>query len=299
MKAVTVRLDASGLSGLLRRVKAGQQSGFDRFDLCIQNPQLPLGRIVNELRENKVSLAALRLNEPRHEAVILRRPGYAKLGAKDTAIAERSAEMVIQTALAMAELRPQFLILDGGYTNVPSLNEKQLRLDELLDTEDNPEKRAQGMREVAVADPGLVEAQLVNLCRGLHKVARELAPLQVCLLPPDSPLGLLQPAAMKMVFDDLKGLGFWHSTCNAALLHKAGGPTQHEWIEQFSSRLKGVYLADTLGAHGEQAPGLGEIDFRQLAPDLASTTVRVLVVDDEKGSKLRFGSDYLAKVGIF
>ena len=43
----------------------------------------------------------------------------------------------------------------------------------------------------------------------------------------------------------------------------------------------------------------GEIDFEQLAPELAQSTIRVMVVDDDKGTKLRFGNEYLAKVGIF
>lgn len=299
MKAVTVRLDASGLGGLMRRVKAGQQSGFERFDLCIQSPQVPLGRIVNSLKDYKVSVTALRLFEPRPEAQVLRRPGYSKVGARDAAIAARSAEMAVETALALAELKPQFLVLDGGYVNVPSLHEKQIRLDELLDGDESPAKCREEVAKIGAVDRALVEEQLVNLCRGLHRVVKELSPLQVCLLPPDSPFGLLQPDALQLVFGDLPKLGYWHSTSNAALLHKLGGPPQMAWVERFGRRLRGVYLADMLGGHGEQTPGLGEVDFAKLAPELATSTVRVLMIDDEKGSKLRFGSDYLAKCGIF
>jgi hypothetical protein len=79
----------------------------------------------------------------------------------------------------------------------------------------------------------------------------------------------------------------------------AGSRLVTRGVERFATRLKGVYLADMLGGHGEQPPGLGEIDFQKLAPELGRSTVRVLVVDDDKGSKLRFGSEYLAKVGIF
>jgi hypothetical protein len=148
-------------------------------------------------------------------------------------------------------------------------------------------------------DKSLVEEQLVNFCRGLHRIAKELSPLQVCLLPPDSPFGLLQPEPMQHVLSDLKNVSFWHSTSNAALLRKLGGPPEQEWITRFSPRLRGVYLADMLGGHGEQPPGLGEIDFSKLAPELGSAVVRVLVIDDDKGTKLRFGTDYLTKVGIF
>lgn len=299
MKAVTIRFDQSGLEGLLRRVKAGQKGGFDRFDLCILNHNLPLGRIANELREHKVSLAALRLIEPRHEALVLRRPGYSKAGAKDGAIAMRSAEMVAETALALAELRPQFLVLDGGYVHVSNLQDRQLQLDELLDCEESESKRKDATDKIIRLDQSLVEQQLLHLCRGLHKVSKELAPLRVCLLTPGSPFGLLQPDAMQHVLSDLKTVDYWHSTSNAALLRKLGGPPEQEWLERFSPRLRGVYLADMLGGHGEQPPGLGEIDFSKLAPELASSVVRVLVIDDDKGTKLRFGTDYLTRVGIF
>jgi hypothetical protein len=155
------------------------------------------------------------------------------------------------------------------------------------------------IRKVVTLDRGLVEAQLANLCRGLHRISREVAPLPVCLVTADSPYGLLQPDALQLVLDDLPKVFYWHSTSNAALVHKLGGPKEETWVERFATRLKGVYLADMLGGHGEQPPGLGEIDFQKLAPELGRSTVRVLVVDDDKGSKLRFGSEYLAKVGIF
>lgn len=299
MKAVTVKLDQSGLDGLLRRVKAGQKGGFERFDLCIQSHNLPLGRIVNSLREHKVSLATLRLVEARHEALVLRKPGYAKVGAKDGAISARSAEMVVETALAMAGLKPEFLVLDGGFVNVNNLHDKQLQLDELLDCEDNEDKRKDATDKVIRLDKSLVEEQLVNFCRGLHRIAKELAPLHICLLPPHSPFGLLQPESMQHVLADLKNVSFWHSTSNAALLRKLGGPPEQEWINRFGPRMRGIYLADMLGGHGEQPPGLGEIDFSKLAPELATSVVRVLVIDDDNGTKLRFGTDYLTKVGIF
>lgn len=299
MKAVTIRLDQSGLEGLLRRVKVGQKGGFDRFDLCIQGHGLDPGRIVNALREHKVALASLRLSEPRNDALVLRKPGFSKTGAKDPAIAARSAEIVVEAALALAPLKPASLVLDGGYVNVSRLQDKQLALDELLDCEDSEEKRRDATDKVIRQDKALVEQQLVNLCRGLHGAARQLAPLQLCLLPADSPLGLLQPEAMAHVLADLKNVGYWHSTSNVALLRKLGGPPEHEWLERFGPRLHGVYLADMLGGHGEQPPGLGEIDFKKLAPELAGGTVRVLVIDDDKGTKLRFGTEYLARVGIF
>jgi hypothetical protein len=82
-------------------------------------------------------------------------------------------------------------------------------------------------------------------------------------------------------------------------LQRLGVAKQEVWLTKFGTRLKGVYLADNLGAHGEQAPGLGDIDFTKLAPELAKSTIRVLVTDDASGTKMRFGNDYLAKVGIF
>jgi sugar phosphate isomerase/epimerase len=298
MKAITVRLDGGGLESLLKRVRVAQELGFEKFDLCISNPQVPLGRIVLALNEHHVGVAALRLKEDRHSAMVPRKPGYAKLGSFDPAISSRSAEMVIETADQLAPARPQFLVIEGGYVQAPQLNERQFQLDELLDCGDceaSPEELA----AIVKIDPAAAEKQTENFCRGLHKVARAIAPVQICLLPPESPFGLLQPERMQHVFDDLKTVGYWHCTSHVAILRKLGGPDGRDWVQRFGTRLKGVYLEDMLGSHGEQAPGLGEIDFQQLAPELAQSTVRVMVVDDDKGTKLRFGSDYLAKVGIF
>ncbi|MBK8207142.1 MAG: hypothetical protein IPK87_10220 [Planctomycetes bacterium] len=299
MKAITVRIDDTGLDALLKRVKVAQEAGFDKFDLCISNPQSSFGRIVVALSAYNVGLAALRLKEQRHDALVFRKPGYSKLAASDATLAQRSAEMVIETATQLAPLRAQFLVLDGGFVAVPGLQEKQAILDEVLDCDEDDDTCKLVRRDHVAIDESLAEQQLVALCRGLHRVRKELPGVTVCLLNPDSPFGLLQPDRMKHVLDDLPEIGYWHSTSSAALLRKQGGPKEADWLERFGKRLKGVYLADMLGGQGEQPPGLGQVKFEDIAPELAKGTVRVMVVDDDKGTKLRFGSEYLAKVGIF
>ena len=299
MKAITVRLDDGGLDVLLKRVRMGQELGFQKFDLCISNPQTALGRIVTALKDHSVGVTALRLKEDRHAAFVTRKPGYSKVGARDAKISERSAEMIIETANQLAPVKPGFIVLEGGYVHTTGLNERQLQLDELLDCDECDETTAERLAEIVNVDEALAEQQLESFCRGLHAISKALSPLPICLLPTDSPFGLLQPDRMQHVFDDLRGLGYWHCTSNVAILHKLGGPDARDWIHRFGPQLKGVYLEDMLGGHGEQAPGLGEIDFEQLAPELAQSTVRVMVVNDDKGTKLRFGNEYLAKVGIF
>ncbi|MDH5641402.1 MAG: hypothetical protein OEY28_08925, partial [Nitrospira sp.] len=244
-------------------------------------------------------LCAVRLEEPRHSAVVFRRPGYAKLGAREEHIHTRSAEMVVETAHQLALGRPEYLVLDGGYLQIDGLSDRQQEFDEVLDCGECDD--ATTARALQLATDSAAEAQLEILCRSLHRVAREVAPLQVCLLPPASPLGLLQPGRMELVLSELSNLnvGYWHSTSNAALLSKLTGGSPQDWTARFGTKLRGVYLADTLGGHGEQPPGLGEIDFSKLAPELARATVRVLVMDEDSGTRLRFGTDHLAKVGIF
>ena len=301
MKAVTIRMDDGGLDALLERVRQAQELGFEQFDLRITNPQAPLGRIVSALKEHSVSLCGLRLLEPKHSALVTRTPGYAKIGALDEPISVRSAEMVAETALQMAPANPGHLILDGGFVNQAGLREKQGRLDELLDCEDCTETLHSGVKELVQIDSANAEIQLEHLARGLHSICKKVEPLHVCLLPPASPFGLLMPERMEQILDDLKQqrLGYWHSTSNAGMLQRMGVADDQAWIARFGARLRGVYLADTLGAHGEQAPGLGSIDFQKIAPELSQTTIRVLVVDDATGNKLRYGTEYLAKVGIF
>lgn len=299
MKAITVRIDDSGLDALLKRVRVAQEAGFDRFDLCVSNPQASFGRIVASLTSHKVGLAALRLKEHRHDALVFRKPGYAKLCAPDAALAQRSAEMVIETANQLAPLKAQFIVLDGGFVAVPSLTEKQAILDEVLDCDEDDDTCKIVRRDHVAIDETLAEQQLDALCRGLHKVCKEVPGVTVCVLNADSPFGLLQPQRLEHVLSDLPQVGYWHSTSSAALLSRQGGPKEGDWLDRFGKRLRGVYLADMLGGHGEQPPGLGQVKFEEIAPGLASGTVRVMVVDDDKGTKLRFGSEYLAKVGIF
>lgn len=299
MKAITVKLDSSGTDALLKRVKVAQEAGFDQFDLSISDPQEDFGRIVQALSGHRVRLAVLRLRESREDAMVFRKPGYAKLGAPDAALAARSIDVVIATAMQLSDLKARFLVLDGGYVAVHGLPEKQALLDEVLDCdEDDDTCKVVSSRHAQVDEAG-AEQQLENLCRGLHRIGKELPGLPVCLVTPDSPFGLLQPSRMEYVLSDLPEVGYWHSTSSAALLRKLGGPKEGEWIERFGKRLKGVYLCDMLGGHGEQPPGLGEIKFSELAPELAQGTVRVMVVDDDTGAKLRFGSEFLARAGIF
>ncbi|MDC1142477.1 hypothetical protein OAU50_05260 [Planctomycetota bacterium] len=301
MKAITIRLDEGGPDAILKRVRAGQELGFDRFDLCVSNPQAALGRVASQLKEAGVRLCALRLNEPRHDATVARRPGYSKLGALDPQISTRSAEMIIETANIFAPLKPEFVVLDGGHMAVNDLQSRLLKLSDALDSCDDTETREGLITDSLLDATANTEAQLDHACRALHRITKTLAPLQVCLLTPGNPLGLMQSQNLQLVLDDLphSALGYWHCTSRAAILQKLGGTKAHDWITNFGSSLKGVYLADMLGGHGDQTPGLGEIDFQALAPELASNTVRVMVVDDNKGTKLRFGTDYLAKVGIF
>ena len=97
-----------------------------------------------------------------------------------------------------------------------------------------------------------------------------------------------------------KRRGYWHSTCRAARLDKAGVVPQEAWLDRFGRRMRGIYLSDRLGAQGEQAPGLGEVNFGQVKPYLGQDTVRVLSIsDDDSTSKLKFGAEYLSEVGIF
>lgn len=298
MKAVTLKLDDKGLDALLKRIRAAQEMGFENFDFTIETPQAPLGRFVKVFTDHRVKLCAVRLAEPRRNAVVFRRPGYSKMGALSGEISEASARMVLETAEQLAPAKPAHLVLSGGFLDFPTLVERQLQLDEHLDCEAKDTPLAKDLLLTPEAKP---DKQLENLCRSLHMLCAKLQGLSVCLLPPASPFGLLSIERMEQVFSDLRGanLGYWHATSHAALLEKLGVVRQEAWLARFGSRLKGVYLADNLGAHGEQAPGLGDIDFSKLAPELAKGTIRVLVTDDSSGTKMRFGADYLAKVGIF
>lgn len=291
MKAVSIRLDDQGLDNALKRVRAGQELGFRLFDLCVMSPQLAFGRIVSGLKEKGVRLSALSLQDERRQAMIQRHAGYSKLASLNDPLRERSVEMVAETAIALSELTPEFLVLDGGFIDVTDLPSRHAILDDALTDR----------REIEPpnVDESHAEQQMEALCRSLHSLTKALEGLSICLRTPNSPFGLLQMHRMDAVLAEFPQVGYWHCTAGAELLERAGGPNAREWIDGFSSRLRGVYLSDSLGAHGEQAPGLGEIDFAELASDFGASVVRVLVVDDPSGTKLRFSTDYLERMGVF
>jgi FMN phosphatase YigB (HAD superfamily)/sugar phosphate isomerase/epimerase len=80
---------------------------------------------------------------------------------------------------------------------------------------------------------------------------------------------------------DLAGqdqIGFIYDVGHAQTLDRLGFHQHEDWLKRFASRIIGVHLHDVNGVDDHRAPGLGEVDFRMVAPYLPEEAFRTLEV---------------------
>jgi sugar phosphate isomerase/epimerase len=71
-------------------------------------------------------------------------------------------------------------------------------------------------------------------------------------------------------------LGFIYDVGHAQALDRLGFFPRNEWTNRFGSRMFGTHIHDVIGVSDHLAPGLGEIDFKQLATFLPEDAFRTL-----------------------
>lgn len=71
-------------------------------------------------------------------------------------------------------------------------------------------------------------------------------------------------------------LGFIYDVGHAQALDRLGFFPQQEWLERFSTRIIGVHIHDVNGVNDHFAPGLGEVNFDQIAPFIPEKAFRTL-----------------------
>jgi sugar phosphate isomerase/epimerase len=69
-------------------------------------------------------------------------------------------------------------------------------------------------------------------------------------------------------------LGFIYDVGHAQALDRLGFFLHEEWLKRYSSRIIGVHLHDVKGVKDHYAPGLGEIDYDQVAAYLPENAFR-------------------------
>lgn len=72
--------------------------------------------------------------------------------------------------------------------------------------------------------------------------------------------------------------GFQYDIGHAQTLDALGLVKHQEWLDRFSDRMIGVHLHDVIGITDHQAPGLGEVNFRKIAPYLPENAFKTLEI---------------------
>ncbi len=80
---------------------------------------------------------------------------------------------------------------------------------------------------------------------------------------------------------DLAGperLGFLYDIGHAQVQDRLGFSPHQAWLDGFAGRIIGVHIHDVLGIQDHLAPGLGEVDFRKIAPYLPQDAFRTIEI---------------------
>ncbi|MBU2541171.1 MAG: sugar phosphate isomerase/epimerase [Candidatus Omnitrophica bacterium] len=69
---------------------------------------------------------------------------------------------------------------------------------------------------------------------------------------------------------------FWFDTGHARIMQKLWGIREKEYLKRYSSKFIGVHLHDVIGMQDHLAPGVGELNFKSLAPYIKRNTIKVI-----------------------
>lgn len=93
-------------------------------------------------------------------------------------------------------------------------------------------------------------------------------------------------------------LGFIYDTGHAQAMSNMGFYPQKAWLDRFSKRIIGTHLHDVIGITDHYAPGLGEVDFKELASYLPFEAYRTMEVQPHNTfEQVSTGLKYLADSG--
>ena len=73
-------------------------------------------------------------------------------------------------------------------------------------------------------------------------------------------------------------LGFIYDVGHAQALDRLGFYPHVDWLKRYQSRMLGAHLHDVTGITDHKSPGLGEIDFKSIAPNLPRDAFRTVEV---------------------
>lgn len=92
--------------------------------------------------------------------------------------------------------------------------------------------------------------------------------------------------------------GFQFDCGHAHALDQLGLVPMMDWLEGFGSRMVGCHLHDVQGIADHQAPGLGQVNFRRIAPYIPENACRTLEIGPQATlTELAAGLEILAESG--
>ena len=85
---------------------------------------------------------------------------------------------------------------------------------------------------------------------------------------------------LELFFAEFKGgnLRYWHDTGHAAIQEKVGILKQEKWLKTYSEQLIGIELHDVKELDEYLAPGMGELDFKEILEYVPEEAVKVLEI---------------------
>jgi sugar phosphate isomerase/epimerase len=97
---------------------------------------------------------------------------------------------------------------------------------------------------------------------------------------------------------DVNKLGFIYDTGHAQAMDRLGFYKHDDWLKRFSTRMFGAHLHDVSGLSDHLAPGLGEIDFKNISPYLPENSFRTMeLLPSNTVSQIQKGLDVLVNSG--
>ena len=210
------------------------------------------------------AFAAVRVAGPR-EVDDRADAGLASRHEGERAAALASVGQAVETARRLGVDR---IVLEPGRARVPG-DAGELDLGDRAIPWTADRARAGLARRNAVLDTALDCA-----CRSLHQLCKSFPDFTFCLEPSLSVVGLGEPEALSLIFEDLpgSGLAYWHDAPITARRHEVLGEEQGVWVERFAPRIGGMTLGDTLDGELYLPPGAGLVDYPLLASYMGKLT---------------------------
>lgn len=189
--------------------------------------------------------------------------------------------MMMRSIDLAANVGARLLIVHPGNTGVSNYYEAKLK--ELYNN------GHQGSIEYQELFEKIVIARKVNLTARMDATERSLKELLIYAGRSGIKLSIenryhymefptIEEMGRLLALGDEDQIGMQFDVGHAFVMDRLGFMTYMDWLKNFGSRIFGVHLHDVRGLDDHFAPGLGSIDFENLAEYLPATAIRTLEV---------------------